>query len=370
MPATASRSSGSSGRTTTPTRPGRSRRATARPGRRSPIPTAAGPRPGRRWRRPRPTSSAATGSSDRARSARSPSRTSTASSPRSSRDRRWLAGDRRSRPSQELRRPPGRRRARPRGRAGTIVALLGPNGAGKTTTVEIVEGYRRADAGEVRVLGLDPWRDGPALRARVGLMLQAGGIYPQARPRRDPSAVCPVLPRSARSGRAPRPGRPDRFGTRSHTASCRVASASAWGSPWRSSAGRSSSSSTSRRPGWTRQPRPRPGSSSPPCATRGVSVLLTTHELADAERLADRIAIVDRGRIVAEGRPAELTLAAARLRVRLRRPAVRWPTGPRSKPRSARTGRPMARRSGSTTTVGPGVTACRGPIRARRWSRR
>ena len=44
--------------------------------------------------------------------------------------------------------------------AGEVFGLLGPNGAGKTTTVEILEGYRRADAGEVRVLGLDPWRDG------------------------------------------------------------------------------------------------------------------------------------------------------------------------------------------------------------------
>ena len=61
-------------------------------------------------------------------------------------------------------------------RRGECVALLGPNGAGKTTTVEIIEGYRRADDGQVRVLGLDPARDGAALRARIGLMLQAGGI--------------------------------------------------------------------------------------------------------------------------------------------------------------------------------------------------
>src|SRR5881392_3822211 len=66
---------------------------------------------------------------------------------------------------------------------GEVFALLGPNGAGKTTTVETLEGYRRADGGSVRVLGLDPWRDGRALRARVGLMLQGGGVYPQAGPR-------------------------------------------------------------------------------------------------------------------------------------------------------------------------------------------
>ena len=60
--------------------------------------------------------------------------------------------------------------------SGEIVALLGPNGAGKTTTVEIIEGYRDADAGTVRVLGADPARAGRTGRARVGLMLQAGGF--------------------------------------------------------------------------------------------------------------------------------------------------------------------------------------------------
>src|SRR5215216_612293 len=66
--------------------------------------------------------------------------------------------------------------------AGEVFGLLGPNGAGKTTTVEILEGYRRADAGEVRVLGVDPWRDGDELRPRIGVMLQDGGLYPGVRP--------------------------------------------------------------------------------------------------------------------------------------------------------------------------------------------
>ena len=66
-------------------------------------------------------------------------------------------------------------------RPGELVVLLGPNGAGKTTTVEIVEGYRTADGGKVRVLGDDPRTGGPALRARVGLMLQGGaGLEPRA----------------------------------------------------------------------------------------------------------------------------------------------------------------------------------------------
>ncbi len=66
---------------------------------------------------------------------------------------------------------------------GEFFALLGPNGAGKTTTIEILEGYRRPDAGFVRVLGLDPWHDGHRLKPRIGVMLQAGGIYPTATPR-------------------------------------------------------------------------------------------------------------------------------------------------------------------------------------------
>src|SRR5690606_26648963 len=67
--------------------------------------------------------------------------------------------------------------------SGTVTALLGPNGAGKTTTVECCEGFLRPDAGRVRVLGLDPIRDGRTLRPRVGVMLQeGGGLYPAARP--------------------------------------------------------------------------------------------------------------------------------------------------------------------------------------------
>ena len=66
---------------------------------------------------------------------------------------------------------------------GEIVALLGRNGAGKTTTVEIIEGYREPDAGTVRVLGLDPRRDGAVIRPRLGVMLQRGELYGQIRVR-------------------------------------------------------------------------------------------------------------------------------------------------------------------------------------------
>src|ERR1700753_1497605 len=63
-------------------------------------------------------------------------------------------------------------------RRGEVTAILAPNGAGKTTTIEVCEGYRSADGGTVRVLGLDPVRDAVRLKPRVGVMLQAGGIPP------------------------------------------------------------------------------------------------------------------------------------------------------------------------------------------------
>ena len=67
--------------------------------------------------------------------------------------------------------------------AGEVLGLLGPNGAGKTSTVETLEGYRTAASGTVRVLGLDPIADHTALTARIGIMLQQGGVYPGITPR-------------------------------------------------------------------------------------------------------------------------------------------------------------------------------------------
>ena len=65
--------------------------------------------------------------------------------------------------------------------AGEITAVLGPNGAGKTSTIEVCEGFRRATAGSVRVLGLDPATQQRLLSERMGVMLQEGGVYPSAR---------------------------------------------------------------------------------------------------------------------------------------------------------------------------------------------
>jgi ABC-2 type transport system ATP-binding protein len=200
---------------------------------------------------------------------------------------------------------------------GSIVALLGPNGAGKTTTVEIVEGYRRADRGEVRVLGLDPARDVRALRGRLGLMLQGGGIYPQARPLelirlfarfyRDPLDPIALLERVGLTEAAT-----TRYKVLSGGQRQRLGLALALvGRPELAildepTAGMDPAAKASTREliGSLRDD--------------GVSVLLTTHELTDVERLADRIAIMDRGRIVARGTLAELAAGAApRLRFSL-----------------------------------------------------
>jgi len=205
-------------------------------------------------------------------------------------------------------------------RRGEILALLGPNGAGKTTTVEILEGYRRPDAGEVRVLGLDPARDGRALRARIGLMLQGGGVYPQARPRE-------ILALFARFYADPR--HPDELldlvGLReAATNRYRVLSAGQ-----RQRLGLALA--LVGRPELALLDEPTAGMDpAAKAATRaliadlrasGVTILLTTHELADVERLADRVAIIDRGRLVALGTTAELTAGGvATLRFRVARP--------------------------------------------------
>jgi ABC-2 type transport system ATP-binding protein len=194
--------------------------------------------------------------------------------------------------------------------AGEVFGLLGPNGAGKTTTVEILEGYRRADAGEVRVLGVDPWRDGDTLRPRIGVMLQEGGLYPGVKPLEalqlfasyyddpdDPERLLQLvglddsrqtLVRRMSGGQQQRlslalalVGKPSLVFLDEPTAGMDPhARATTWA--------------------MIRELR-----------DRGVTVVLTTHAMNEAEQLCDRVGIIDHGRLVACDSPNELTTRAA-----------------------------------------------------------
>jgi ABC-2 type transport system ATP-binding protein len=203
---------------------------------------------------------------------------------------------------------------------GSLLALLGPNGAGKTTTVEICEGFLRPDAGSVRVLGLDPLREGRALRPRIGVMPQGGGAYPgvragemlglvaacAARPL-DPAWLLDVLGLDA-VRRTP-------FKRLSGGQQQRLSLACALvGRPElvfldEPTAGMDPQA---RRLVWDLLGALR---------TDGVSVLLTTHLMEEAEALADDVVIVDGGRVIAEGSPTALTAedaAIAQLRFKAR----------------------------------------------------
>jgi ABC-2 type transport system ATP-binding protein len=204
--------------------------------------------------------------------------------------------------------------------AGQVVALLGPNGAGKTTTVEIVEGYRRADGGTVRVLGEDPWDASRDLRARVGLMLQAGGFDIRARPREtlrqyagfhaapaDPDALIELVGLGAVAGT---PYRRLSGGERQ-----RLALAVAL-------VGRPEVLILDE-PTAGMDPEARVATRSIIDGRRGdgAAILLTSHDLVDVERLADRIVIIVEGRMVASGSATELAAGLRpRLRFRLDRP--------------------------------------------------
>ena len=203
--------------------------------------------------------------------------------------------------------------------AGEIVAILGPNGAGKTTTVEIVEGYRRADSGEVRVLGVDPASSGRDHRARVGLMLQGGGgIDPRmtarevvalhARFHARPRDVDEVLAAVALTGAQTR----TRYRRLSGGERQRVALALALvGRPELAILDEPAS-------GLDVEGRALVRALLAELRAQGTAVLLTSHDLADVERVADRIVILDHGRIVATGTSADLiagTVEAIRFRL-------------------------------------------------------
>lgn len=208
--------------------------------------------------------------------------------------------------------------------AGRVTAVLGPNGAGKTTMVECCEGLRRGDAGEVRVLGTDPWHAGADHRARVGVMLQDGGLPNAARP-------VPLLRhlRSLYAAPAPLDDLVARLGIGDFATTSvrrlsggqkqRVALAAALvGRPEVAFLDEPSAGLDphARLDVWelVRE-----------VADAGAAVVLTTHSFEEAERLADHIVVVASGRVVAQGSLAEVT-AGERLEDRYfaltRRPAA------------------------------------------------
>ena len=202
-----------------------------------------------------------------------------------------------------------------RAERGAVTAVLGPNGAGKTSTVEICEGFRTADAGTVRVLGLPP--DRPALRPRVGVMLQAGGVPPAMRCGEFLRLVSRFYAQPLDA-----PALLVRLGLAEHART-----------PYRRLSGGqqqrlSLAAAVIGRPELVFLDEPTAGldpQARHACwdlvrelRAAGVSVVLTTHHMDEAERLADHVVIIDRGRVVAEGSPESLTGAERQLRFRAR----------------------------------------------------
>ena len=200
---------------------------------------------------------------------------------------------------------------------GEVFGLLGPNGAGKTTTVEILEGYRPRDGGEVSVLGVDPWRADGDHRERIGVVLQHSELPATLSVRevhrmfagyyRAPRAVDEVI---------------ELVGL-AHKAAARVKTLSG-GQKRRLDLGialvgdpelvfldepTTGFDPTARRTAWELVRSLR---------SLGKTILLTTHYLDEAQQLADRVAVLVAGEIVKLGRPSELT-ASARAEIRYRR---------------------------------------------------
>ena len=191
-------------------------------------------------------------------------------------------------------------------RVGEVFSLLGPNGAGKTTTVEILEGYRHRDGGSVSVLGEDPERAGTEWRERIGVVLQSSAMYANLTVREILAAFAGYY-RRARDvdeviGLAGLEEKRD----------ARVKSLSG-GQKRRLDLGLAligdpellflDEPTTGFDPGARRAAWETIRS----LRSLGKTILLTTHYLDEAEQLSDRVAVLREGRIVALGRPAELS---------------------------------------------------------------
>ena len=200
---------------------------------------------------------------------------------------------------------------------GEVFGLLGPNGAGKTTTVEILEGYRQRSAGDVSVLGEDPAARSRALRQRIGIVLQSGGIYSYVTPREalahwasfypTPREVQEVLALAGLQEKADVPSRKLSGGQlrRLDFALALV------GDPELIFLDEPTTGfdPAARRSAWETVRRLR---------DLGKTILLTAHYLDEAQELADRVAIMKDGRILAIGPPRRLGSGASSYRVAYR----------------------------------------------------
>src|SRR5690348_2559491 len=207
-------------------------------------------------------------------------------------------------------------------RRGEVYGLLGPNGAGKTTTVEVLEGYRARDGGSVSVLGEDPAARSAALRARVGIVLQSCGTYPYLSVRETVTHWASLYPSPRDVDEAIALAGLDE-------AADRRASALSGGQRRRLDFALALVGD----PELIFLDEPTTGFD--PAARRaawdvvrtlrelGKTVLLTTHYLDEAQALADRVAIIKRGKILAEGPPDELTASAQRFSIADRERGVR-----------------------------------------------
>jgi len=189
--------------------------------------------------------------------------------------------------------------------AGEVFALLGPNGAGKTTTVEVLEGHRSADEGEVSVLGYDPGTGGRPFRERIGIVLQEGAVERELSVREALTIYGGMYPRRLPAEEViAMVGLEDKADARIKTLS--------GGQQRRLELGlglvgdpdlvfldepTTGFDPSARRQAWTVLEN---------LTALGKTILLTTHYMEEARRLADRIAIIDHGRIVAEGTPETL----------------------------------------------------------------
>jgi ABC-2 type transport system ATP-binding protein len=200
---------------------------------------------------------------------------------------------------------------------GEVFGLLGPNGAGKTTTIEILEGYRTRDAGEVAVLGFDPQRSGSAFRERIGVVLQQSQLWPlltvaethrmfagyYEHPRDVDEVIRLVGLEEKRDARVK-----TLSGGQKRRLDLGVALV---GDPELIFLDEPTTGfdPAARRAAWEMIRSLR---------SLGKTILLTTHYLDEAERLADRVAVLREGQIIREGTPAELTGGSTETEVRYR----------------------------------------------------